>query len=73
LVKNLSAALEQALGSYCSELMKAAEQLPHQATLTDIAEATVLAVPQPTTTEQSQPQIRQNQQRKIEQQQTIQS
>jgi len=72
LVKNLSAALEQALGSYRSEL-KAAEQLPHQATLTDIAEATVLAVPQPTTTEQSQPQIRQNQQRKIEQQQTIQS
>jgi DNA-binding NarL/FixJ family response regulator len=72
LVKNLSEALEQAFGSYRSEL-KAAEQSQHQATLTDVPEAIVLAVPQPTATEQSQQQIRQNQQRKIEQQQAIKS
>jgi len=70
LVKNLSETLEQAFGSYCSEL-KAAEQAQHQATIADAPEATVLAVPQPTATEKSQPQRQQNQQRKIEHQKTI--
>jgi transposase len=72
LVKNLSETLEQAFGSYRSEL-KAAEQSQHQATVADALEETVLAVPQPTATEKSQQQIRQNQQRKIEHQRTIKS
>jgi transposase len=72
LVKNLSETLEQAFGSYRSEL-KAAEQSQHQATVADAPEETVLAVPQPTAPEKSQQQIRQNQQRKIEHQKTIKS
>lgn len=72
LVKNLSETLEQAFGSYRSEL-KAAEQSQHQATVVDAPEETVLAVPQPTATEKSQQQIRQNQQRKIEHQKTVKS
>jgi hypothetical protein len=72
LVKNLSETLEQAFGSYRSEL-KAAEQSQHQAIVADASEEIVLAVPQPTATEQSQQQSRQNQQRKVEHQQTIQS
>nr|WP_290227269.1 ISL3 family transposase [Trichocoleus desertorum] len=72
LVKNLSETLEQAFGSYRSEL-KAAEQSQHQATIAEVLEETVLAVPQPTATEKSQRQIRQNQQRKIEDQRTIKS
>ena len=72
LVKNLSETLEQAFGSYRSEL-KAAEQWQHQATITAAPEETVVAVPQPTATEKSQQQIRQNQQRKVEHQQTIKS
>ena len=70
LVKNLSETLEQAFGSYRSEL-KAAEQSQHQATVADAPEATVLAVPQPIVPEKSQQQIRQNQQRKREHQKTI--
>ncbi|MBM0744705.1 transposase [Phormidium sp. CLA17] len=69
-VKNLSETLEQAFGSYRSEL-KAAEQSQHQATVADAPEATVLAIPQPTAPEKSQQQIRQNQQRKREHQKTI--
>jgi DNA-binding NarL/FixJ family response regulator len=72
LVKHLSETLEQAFGSYRSEL-KAAEQAQQQAIVADAAEEIVLAVPQPTATEQSQQQSRQNQQRKVEHQQTIQS
>ncbi len=72
LVKNLSETLEQAFGSYRSEL-KAAEQSQHQATVADAPEETVLVIPKPTATEASQQQIRQNQQRKIDQQKTIKS
>jgi len=70
LVKNLSETLEQAFGSYRSEL-KDAEQSQHQATVADAPEETVVAIAKPTATEKSQQQIRQNQQRKIEQQKTI--
>lgn len=72
LVKNLSETLEQAFGSYRSEL-KVAEQSQHQATVADTSGETVLAVPTPTATEKSQQRIRQNQQRKIEHQKTIKS
>jgi len=72
LVKNLSETLEQAFGSYRSEL-KVAEQSQHQATVADASGETVLAVPTPTATEKSQQRIRQNQQRKIDQQKTIKS
>lgn len=70
LVKNLSEALEQAFGSYRSEL-KAAEQSQHQDIVTEAPEKTVLAIAKPTATEKSQQQIQHNQQRKIEQQKTI--
>ena len=70
LVKNLSETLEQAFGSYRSEL-KAAEQSQHQDSVTEAPEKTVLAIAKPTATEQSQQRIRQNQRRKIEQQKTI--
>ena len=72
LVKNLSETLEQAFGSYHSEL-KAAEQSQHQSTVADAPAETVWAVPKPTATEKSQEQRRQNQQRKIDQQMTIKS
>ncbi|MBD2234978.1 ISL3 family transposase [Phormidium tenue] len=72
LVKNLSETLEQAFGSYRSEL-KAAEQSQHQIAIADAPEETVLAMPKPTATETSQQQIHQNQQRKIDQQKTIKS
>jgi transposase len=70
LVKNLSEALEQAFGSYRSEL-KAAEQSQNQDIVTEAPEKTVFAMAKPTATEKSQQQIRHNQQRKIEQQKTI--
>ena len=70
LVQNLSEMLEKAFASYRSEL-KAAEQLLHQATVTEAPEETVLAIAKPTAIEQSQQRIRQNQQRKIEQQKAI--
>ncbi|MEM6433760.1 MAG: ISL3 family transposase [Cyanobacteria bacterium P01_D01_bin.115] len=70
LVKNLSDALEQAFGSYRSEL-RAAEQSQHQGSVTEAPEKTVLAIAKPTATEQSQQRIQQNQHRKIEQQKSI--
>lgn len=70
LVKNLSETLEQAFGSYRSEL-KSAEQSQHQATVAEASEETVLAIAKPTATEKSQQQIQKNQQRKREQQKTI--
>lgn len=72
LVKNLSDTLEQAFGSYRSEL-KAAEQSQHQATVAEAPAETVVAILKPTATEKSQQQMRQNQKRKIEQQKTIKS
>lgn len=70
LVQNLSEMLEKAFASYRSEL-KAAEQLQHQATITEASEETVLAIAKPTAIEQSQQRIRQNQQQRIEQQKAI--
>lgn len=70
LVKNLSETLEQAFGSYRSEL-KAAEQLQHQNIVAEAPEATVLAVAKPTATEKARQQIHQKQHRKIAQQKTI--
>jgi transposase len=70
LVKNLSDALEQAFGSYRSEL-KAAEQSQHPGSITETPEETVLAIAKPTATEESQQRIQQNQHRKIEQQKAI--
>ncbi|MEM6840568.1 MAG: ISL3 family transposase [Cyanobacteria bacterium P01_C01_bin.120] len=70
LVKNLGEALEQAFGSYRSEL-KAAEQSQHPGSVTETPEKNVLAMAKPTATEQSQQRIRQNQHHKRAQQKII--
>jgi transposase len=70
LVKNLSEALELALGSYHAEL-KAASQAQHPDTTVDERTETVVAIPQPTATIAAQERTKKHYQQRVQQQREI--
>lgn len=70
LVKNLSEALELALGSYHTEL-KAASQAQYPETPAEESTETVVAIPQPTAIASAQERAKANHQKRVQQQQEI--
>ncbi|MGC1307533.1 MAG: ISL3 family transposase [Phormidesmis sp.] len=70
LVKNLSDYLEQALRSYRTELISA-EKAQHHETASAQSEATVVVLPQPTSTAPAQQSLLENQKRRVQLQQTM--